>query len=150
MARLTSNKAIEEAAIAWVMDVERANGRNPSDSRYRGAPADVESPPRVIEVKAFGRLNRGFGLWLETRQFDAASSDQNFYVYVVENVAQGDPALFTLKVLGGDRLRRLLARAKLRTYYEVPWPVADYDTALDDQDLVTPLRQGAVRRADGG
>jgi hypothetical protein len=33
-----------------------------------------------------------------------------------------------LKVLGGERLAGLLARAKERRYYEVPWPVADYDT----------------------
>lgn len=55
--------------------------------------------------------------------------DPSFYLYVVENVGQGDPAAFTLKVLNGDRLRRMLERAKPRTSYEVPWPVADYDTA---------------------
>jgi hypothetical protein len=49
-------------------------------------------------------------------------------------VRQGDSALFTLKVLGGERLARLLERAKEQRYYTVPWPVADYDscpTALD-------------------
>jgi len=130
-APLRGNKAIEAAAIDWIMSLERAAGRTPQDTRYRGAPADIESPPRTIEVKAFGKFNRGFGLWMETRQVEEARANPNFYVYVVENVAQGDPANFTLKVLGGTHLRRLLDRAKERTYYEVPWPVADYDSAPD-------------------
>jgi hypothetical protein len=129
MTELRGNKAIEDAAIAWVMELERAAGRKPSDTRYRGAPADIESPPRLIEVKAFGKSNRGYDLWLETRQVDEARRNANFYVYVVENVAQGDPAKFTLKVLGGERLARLLERAKEQRYYTVPWPVAEYDSA---------------------
>jgi hypothetical protein len=68
MADLVGNRAVEDAAIAWVMEFERAAGRNPRDTRHRGAAADIESPPRLIEVKAFGKTNRGFGLWLETRQ----------------------------------------------------------------------------------
>lgn len=126
---IRGNKAIETAAIEWVMELERAAGREPRDTRYRGAPADVESGERVIEVKAFGGSNRGFGLWLETRQVDEARSNPNFYVYVVENVRQGDSSRFTLKVLGGERLQRLVSKAKERRYYEVPWPVADYDSA---------------------
>ena len=38
------------------------------------------------------------------------------------------------RFLGGDRLKRLLVRAKEQHYYTVPWPVADYDscpTSLD-------------------
>lgn len=137
MAELRGNKAIEDAAIAWVMELERAAGRQPRDTRYRGAPADIESPPRLIEVKAFGKSNRGYDLWLETRQVEEARRNPDFYVYVVENVAQGDPANFTLKVLGGERLARLLERAKEQRYYTVPWPVAEYDgapTALEDGD----------------
>jgi hypothetical protein len=131
---LKGNKAIEQAAIDWVIELERAEGRDAVDTRYRGAPADIESRDRIIEVKAFGKVNRGFGLWLETRQVDEARSNPNFYVYVVENVRQGDPSKFTLKVLGGDRLRALLRRAKERRYFEVPWPVADYDTAPSSLD----------------
>jgi hypothetical protein len=128
MPELVGNKAVEDAAIAWVLELERRAGRVPRDTRHTGAAADVESPPRLIEVKAFGKSNRGFGLWLETRQVDEARRNADFYVYVVENVRQGDPALFTLKVLGGERLARLLERAKERRYFEVPWPVAHYDT----------------------
>ncbi len=128
MAELRSNKDVENAAIAWVLEKEVAEGRSPQDVRFSGAPYDIESPPRVIEVKAFGRSNRGFGLWLETSQVDEARRNPNFFVYVVENVRQGDPDRFTLKVLGGERLEGLLQRAKERRYYEVPWPVADYDS----------------------
>jgi Transposase/Domain of unknown function (DUF3883) len=125
---LSGSKAIEDAAIKWAMGLERAAGRRPRDTRYLGAPADIESPPRLIEVKSFGTSNRGYDLWLEVRQLQEAKTNPEFYVYVVENVGQGDPGQFTLRVLGGDRLRRLLERAKEQRYYTVPWPVADYDS----------------------
>jgi hypothetical protein len=118
------------------MELERGAGRRPHDTRSTGAPADIESPPRLIEVKAFGTSNRGYELWLETGQIDEARRNPDFYVYVVENVRQGDPSRFTLKVLGGERLARLLERAKEQRYYTVPWPVADYDacpTAVDEE-----------------
>jgi hypothetical protein len=129
---LASNKAVEDAAIRWVIDYERDQGREARDVRYTGAPGDVESDGRVIEVKAFGKSNRGFGLWLETRQVEEARSNPSFFVYVVENVRQGDPSAFSLKILGGERLRQLLEGAKERRYYEVPWPVADYDRPSED------------------
>jgi hypothetical protein len=132
MVELRGNKVIEDAAISWVMRLERDSGREPRDTRYRGAPADIESPPRTIEVKAFGRSSRGTDLWLETRQVDEAHDNPDFFVYVVEHVAQGDPSAFTLKVLGGKRLARLLERAKEQRYYTVPWPVADHDSAPAD------------------
>ncbi len=128
-APLVGNKAVEDAAIAYVLDLERAAGRDPADTRYRGAPADIESPPRLIEVKAFGTTNRGYDLWLEVRQVEEARANPNFFVYVVENVRQGDASKFTLKVLGGELLQRLLERAKEQRYYTVPWPVAEYDAA---------------------
>ncbi len=64
---------------------------------------------------------------MEVRQVEEARRNPNFYVYVVENVGQGNPAEFVLRVLGGPRLQRLLERAKEQRYYSVPWPVADYD-----------------------
>jgi hypothetical protein len=131
---LRGNKAIEDAAIAYVMERERAAGREPIDTRYIGAPADIESPPRLIEVKAVGKLTgRGDGfMWLETRQVEAARKNPDFFVYLVENVRQGDPALFTLRIFGGEQLERLLARAKERRYFEVPLPVREYDSAPTD------------------
>ena len=89
----------------------------------------------MIEVKAFGTSNRGYDLWLETRQIDEARKNPDFYVYVVENVRQGDPELFTVRVLGGTRLQDLLIHAKEQHYFTIPWPVADYDscpTGLND------------------
>ncbi len=127
VAELVGNKAIESAAIEWVMALERTAGRQPRDARYERGAADIESPPRVIEVKAFGKSNRGYDLWLETRQLQEARTNPDFYIYVVENVRQGDPSLFTLRVLGGEHLQHLLKRAKEQHYFTVPWPVADYD-----------------------
>lgn len=129
MEEIRGNKATEDAAIAWVMDLERSAGRAPTDTRYRGAPADIASPPRLIEVKAFGRTSRGNDLWLEVRQVEEARRNAHFFIYVVENIGQGDPTRFTLKVLGGDLLARLVRRAREQRYFTVPWPVADYDSA---------------------
>jgi hypothetical protein len=128
MGELVGNKAIESAAIEWVMTLELSAGRKPRDARYERGPADIESQPRVIEVKAFGKSNRGYDLWLETRQIEEARTNPDFYIYVVENVRQGDPSLFSLRVLGGEHLQRLLGRAKEQHYFTVPWPVADYDS----------------------
>jgi hypothetical protein len=43
MSELRGNKAIEDAAIAYVMEREREAGREPIDTRYSGAPADIEA-----------------------------------------------------------------------------------------------------------
>jgi hypothetical protein len=59
---------------------------------------------------------------------NAALADTDFWVYVVENIAQGDPAEFRLAMIGGQRLAALLRRRRERHYFEVPWPVADYDS----------------------
>jgi hypothetical protein len=133
---LVSNRAIEDAAIRWVMRLEEAAGRRPVDCRQRPRyPGDIASPPRVIEVKAYGKSNRGMFLWLEVAQVEAARADPNFCLYIVENVAQGDPEKFSLKVLRGERLAALLERAKERRYFEVPWPVAAYDGAPGVEEL---------------
>ena len=127
---LTTNHSVENAAIRFVVAYEREHGREASDTRGRGAAADLESEDgRLIEVKAYGRSARGTDLWLETRQFDEARSNPAFHVYVVENVRQGDPAGFRLIDLHGDVLARLLERAKPQNYVTVPFPVAVYDAA---------------------
>jgi hypothetical protein len=116
-----------------VIELERQAGREPIDCRYvRGFAGDISSPPRTIEVKAFGRSARADGfLWLETSQVDEGRRSGDFYVYLVENVAQSDPRLFSLKVLHGERLQRLLGRAREKHYFEVPLPVAEYDSTPD-------------------
>lgn len=138
MVELVGNKAIEDAAIGWVIGLEAQAGRTAKDTRYRGAPADVESPPRLIEVKADGRSARGQELFLEVPQVEHAESTEQFFVYVVENVRQGDPAHFTLRVLDSRHLRRLLTRKKEQRYYTVPWPVGDYDSTPQDGDPADP------------
>lgn len=62
------NKETEQAAIAHVMAVERAAGRDPRDVHTSGLPYDVDSSPRMIEVKAFSRSARSEPLPLEHRQ----------------------------------------------------------------------------------
>jgi hypothetical protein len=66
-------------------------------------------------------------LWLETTQVEAALVDGDFWLYMVENIGQGDPTKFRLAMIGGQRLAALLERRRERHYFEVPWPVADYD-----------------------
>ena len=120
--------AVEHAAVAWVMEFERRAGREPVDRRYeRAFPGDLESPPRIIEIKASAGSYRGWFLPLEPVQVEHARTDPSFFLYVVENVGQGDPASFTLRILAGDHLRVLMVRATERRYFEVPWPTADYD-----------------------
>lgn len=132
MPEIVGNHRIEAAAIEWVMQLEREAGRSPADTRHRGAPADIDSPPRLIEVKAYGKSARGSDLWLETRQIEEARTNPDFWLYLVENVRQGDPDFFLLKVFGGERLQRLLSRAREKHYFEVPLPVAEYDAASSD------------------
>jgi len=127
MSVVNGSKAIEDAAIAWAIRYEHSQGRTAIDTRYKGAATDISSPPRVIEVKACGGSARSQDLWLETRQVEEACINPAFWLYVIENVAQGDPAGFTLKAIGGEQLQRLLERAREKHYYDVPWPVADYD-----------------------
>jgi len=50
-------------------------------STWQGFPYDVSSPPRMIEIKAFGGSARGAPIPLEDRQVKAAREDpENFYV----------------------------------------------------------------------
>jgi hypothetical protein len=128
--RLVGNRRIETAAIEWVMDLERAAGRVPSDKRSDTRyPADIDSPPRVIEVKAVGADARGQDLPLEVAQVERARIDPNFYLYLVDRIAQGNPASFRLKVFAGERLARLITRVREQRYFELPVPVAEFDEA---------------------
>jgi hypothetical protein len=135
-APLVGNRRIEDAAIHWVLLLERRAGRSPVDRRQeRTFPADIESPPRIIEVKAVGGDARGADLPLEVAQVERGRTDPNFYLYLVDRVAQGDPAKFRLKVFGGEQLARLLARARERRFYELPVPVAEFDEAPGSEAL---------------
>lgn len=123
---IIGNKRIEDAAIAFVIEQERRVGREARDTRHRSAAADVESGGRTIEVKAFGGWLRAQGaLLLEARQVQEAERNAEFYVYVVENVAQGDPAKFELRVISGRQLRQLIGGGKEHRYFEIPVRGAD-------------------------
>ena len=127
---IKGGKAVEAAAVLWVMELERDAGRSPVDRRYeRGFPGDLESPPRIIEIKASSGSYRGWFLPLEPIQLEHARTNDDFYIYVVDNIGQGDPAKFQLRILHGEQLRRLVAKAVTRTYHEMPWPTAEYDNA---------------------
>jgi hypothetical protein len=121
--------AVEQAAVEWILGYERANGRSPVDRRYKKSFAgDIESPPRIIEIKATATSYRGWFLPLEPVQVEHARTDANFFLYVVENVGQGDPRQFTLRIISGDLLRELAAKAVERRYFEMSWPTKVYDS----------------------
>ena len=122
-----ANTETERAGIEYVVKLERDSGRQPEDVHLGGLPFDVSSPPRKIEVKAFGSA-RGAPLPLEDRQVKAAREDpENFYVYVVDNLAAEDRTRIAVRVLHGQVLRAMLDRAKPHITY---WPTlrtVDYD-----------------------
>lgn len=124
MADVMSNKQVEAAAIAYVLEYEERNGRVARDTRHRGEAADLESSGRIIEVKAYGKSGRGADLWLEARQVEEARTNQSFYLYVVEQVCSGNP---TLRIIAGQMLLNLLERAREKRYFEVPLPTSNYD-----------------------
>jgi hypothetical protein len=126
---IVGTAAVESAALEFALDHERRAGRAPINARYTAsAPAALASGDRLIEVKAYSGASRGIDIWLETPQAQAAVSRANFHLYLVENVRQGDPALFQLLDIHGEQLRRLMTSAVERSYVTVPWPNAEYDT----------------------
>lgn len=123
---------VEDAAIAYVRAVEESAGRTVEDTRWKpGAPTDLVCDDRLVEIKAYGGSARGEDLWLEPAQVHAATADPDrFWLYVVDNVRQGDPSKFRLARFGGETLRNLLTRKVERRYFTVPVPVATFDDAL--------------------
>jgi len=125
---LVTNRQIEDLAIDHVLRLELAAGRTARDTRKSGGLVDVEGD-RLIEVKAYGRSARGSDLWLESRQVEAAEADpQRFHLMDVENVRQGDPENFRVLDISGELLLGMLQRKRERHYFEVPFPVAVYDS----------------------
>ncbi|MFC1441928.1 DUF3883 domain-containing protein [Streptacidiphilus sp. N1-10] len=123
------NQDIERIAINYVIALERTKGREPLDVSTKGYRYDVDSPPRKIEVKAFGGSARGASIPFEERQLAEAEEDpEHFYVYVVDNVGQPDGAM-SVRVLHGQVLRVLIERAKPSRTYWSTLRVAEYDAA---------------------
>ncbi|MDE3111510.1 MAG: DUF3883 domain-containing protein [Chloroflexota bacterium] len=131
---IKGNKAIEDAAVEFVIAFERHAGRDPRDTRNTGAAADIESSGRVIEVKAAAGSIRNAGfVYLEPRQVEEARANPNFFIYLVENIGPGFTSEFQLRILGGERLRRLVDRVKERRYFELPVPVSEHDALLVEE-----------------
>ena len=121
-----TNRQVEDLAIAYVLERERAAGRRAEDARGKRALADIEGDLQ-IEVKAYGKSARGEDLWLETRQVEAAEADpERFHLVIVDNVRQGDPRLLGVIDISGQELLAMLARKREKHYFEVPCPVSVY------------------------
>lgn len=131
---VTTNRQIEDAALRFVIAQEELEGRKAVDARGQGAAGDLLSGDHVIEVKASGGSARGNDMWLEVRQVEEAlAHPDTFWLYMVENVRQGDPSHFRLIKFGGDDLAALLARRVERRYFTVPFPVSVSDGAIQEQ-----------------
>ncbi|WP_328830082.1 DUF3883 domain-containing protein [Streptomyces sp. NBC_00252] len=122
------NKETEQAAITHVLALERAAGREPRDVRTSGLPYDVDSAPRMIEVKAFSRSARSEPLPLEHRQVEAARANPDrFHLYVVDNLAGLDGPEIGVRVLRGEILRAMIERSEPQLTYWPTFRAAEYD-----------------------
>ncbi|WP_406840929.1 DUF3883 domain-containing protein [Streptomyces sp. AHU1] len=127
---MVGNKETEQAAITHVMALERAAGRDPKDVRVSGLPYDVESLPRLIEVKAFSRTARSEALPLEHRQVEAARANpEHYYVYVVDNLASAEEAEVGVRILHGEALLAMIERTRPQITYWPTFRTAEYDQA---------------------
>ncbi|MEV7079689.1 DUF3883 domain-containing protein [Streptomyces sp. NPDC093516] len=127
---MVGNKETEHAAIMHVMALERAAGRDPKDVRTSGLPYDIESPPRMIEVKAFSRSARSEALPLEHRQVEAARANpEQYYLYVVDNLAGADGAEVGVRTLHGETLSAMIERSQPQMTYWPTFRAAEYDQA---------------------
>ncbi|MCQ9132414.1 DUF3883 domain-containing protein [Streptomyces sp. IBSBF 2807] len=124
------NKETEQAEITHVMALERAAGRDPKDVRTSGLPYDVESLPRLIEVKAFSRTARSEALPLEHQQVEAARANpKHYYLYVVDNLAGAEGAEVDVRILHGEALSALIERTQPQITYWPTFRAAGYDQA---------------------
>jgi Domain of unknown function (DUF3883) len=115
------------------MQLERAAGRKPEDVTRKGAPFDISSPPRKIEVKAFGGSARGAPVPLEDRQVAEARSDPaNFYLYVVDNVTTGDGSEIAARVIHGDLLSAMVERTTPHVTYLPTLRTGEYDGLVSE------------------
>ncbi|MFF3938331.1 protein NO VEIN domain-containing protein [Streptomyces phaeofaciens] len=122
------NKETEQAAITHVIALELAAGRDPKDVRTSSLPYDVESLPRMIEVKAFSRSARCEALPLEQRQVEAAKAyPERYYVYVIDNLAGLNGAEIGVRVLHGEVLQAMIDRSQPQITYWPTFRASEYD-----------------------
>lgn len=112
---------LQHAAVAFVVDYERRHGREPRVTAD-GRGADIVSPPRWIEVKAIAQ-NAGDGfltIVLSDAARARARSESGFFLYLVHNVAQGDPKRFQLRVVTSAELRGVAEAPRAQNELRVP------------------------------
>ena len=100
-------------------------GKPPTAARPAtpAAPALPETWPAFTErsrPRHIGGLARGQDLWLEPPPGRRGLPQPELWLYVVENVRQGDPEQFRLLQIGGQRRQAMLARAVERRYFGFP------------------------------
>jgi len=121
------HKAVEDAAVAWVVELERGIGRRRRTFATR-ARRKTSRVSRGSSRSAVGKPSaRGEFLWLETKQVDAASRTRTSTPTRCER-APGRSEPVHRPGPRWERLSALLARAKERRYSEVPLPVGIYDS----------------------
>ncbi|MET7984696.1 DUF3883 domain-containing protein [Streptomyces sp. NPDC005281] len=124
------SKETEQAAIRHVMALERRAGRDPKHVRRSDLPYDIKSPPRMIEVKAFSRTARSKALLLEHQQVEAARvNPEQYYLYVVDNVAGADGTEIGVRTLHGEALLAMIKRTQPQIRYQPTIRAAEYDQA---------------------
>lgn len=127
MVKIPGNEAVEDAAVAYVLDRERSAGRHPRDVRYQGAAGDVENPSRLIEVKPFSRswgsLN-GSSPARFKRHDNTPTSTSTWS----STSARATRSSSRSRCSAGSGCSGLLAGVKESHSFEMPWPVADFDT----------------------
>jgi hypothetical protein len=127
-----ANRDAEDLGVEYVLELERAAGREPRDTRKTGDPVDIVSPPRLIEVKAYGGSARGQPIPLEQRQVDALHANpDNFFLYIVDGIDRARDGLGEPQVLllHGATIAAMVDRTRPTITY---WPtlrVAEYDSA---------------------
>lgn len=118
-----SARELDRAALDFVLTYETRQGRA-AVLAPMSAGVDVISPPRSIQVKATAQDAREGTLTiaLTANEVRRARSESSSYVYVVHNVAQGDPDLFQLRIVSADELHGLAGTLEGRPMMEFSVP----------------------------
>lgn len=125
-----ANAGLDAKAVARVLQLEAAEGRTAVALPDGTTVGVVSSPPRMIEVRAFA--GAADELWLDGEQVDAAYTDPDFWLYVVEHASAEDPDAMVLTRLSGPALHALLDTRVEYRYAEVTWPGLPDEPVADE------------------
>jgi hypothetical protein len=86
-----SNKEIENRAIQAVLAFEQRKRRRAADVRSENLSYDVKSTGRIIEVKGIEKTLGVSGNWrfVQQKSVQLLLTQNNFYIYIVDNVSAG-------------------------------------------------------------